>query len=945
MKKNTYLFSYLVPVLLAVILGLSGLVSAADYDLVKDDSIDWKDLDAFAAEWLNDCNATNNWCNGANFDDDNNSVDFDDYALWAKRWLTQPSLVGWWRFEEGSGTDANDSSGYGNHGTLNGDPNWVAGKEGSYALDFDAVGDYVSVPDTDDSLDVDSNITIAAWVKLNSTAAAATIAGKQPSGTAADNYPGNYLFMTVAGGKLRLVHQTSTGTDFAYYESTAAVGAGDWDHAAVTLVEGDTVEFYIDGSPAGTTAQSATFGIVNDEPVRIGVKKNMVTWFNGTMDDLRIYNRALSAADIGDIAGVGGRATNPYPADGTSCIERDVVLSWTPADDANSHDVYFGIDLNDVSDANNSWPVATGPGDPNVYKGNFDVNSFDPCGLEVDTVYYWRIDEVNDANIPCKGPIWTFNTDTLAFPCAEGPGRSAKGGRGGTVIKVTNLNDSGSGSLRAAVQATGPRTVVFDVSGTITLLSTLNIENPYITIAGQTAPGDGITLKDYGLKVNYGDDVIVRYIRCRPADNVAFEPDSLSVYHANRVMLDHCSASWSVDETLSVSHSDDTTVQWCMISESLNYSTHSDTPHGYGSLIVGELGEEVTYHHNLYAHHKTRCPRPENTNGNDKIGWTFDFRNNVIYSWLDTNPGYNSDTGTITLSNFIGNYYKNRPGDDTTQIYNEKCVTAKSYVEDNSLDEYNPADPWTLWRFGSLFTEQLKAAYKQSEPFDVVPVATDDPNTAYARVIADVGACLPARDPVDVRIIGDVVIGRGNIIDDEDEVGGWPTLYSLTALADNDSDGMPNYWEEQYSGILDPNISDHSQDADDDGYTNIEEYLNNTDPNGDDSTIVYVAASNSRAYEVNEVAGEFKVYRTGDTASSLLVDYSVSGDATAGTDYSTLSGSVTIAGGDSTATIDVTPINDGSPDNAEQVIITIDPDANYKLGLPNRALVVILDED
>ena len=162
----------------------------------------------------------------------------------------------------------------------------------------------------------------------------------------------------------------------------------------------------------------------------------------------------------------------------------------------------------------------------------------------------------------------------------------------------------------------------------------------------------------------------------------------------------------------------------------------------------------------------------------------------------------------------------------------------------------------------------------------------------------------------------------------------------------NDNDGTPNYWEEQYSGILDPNNGlGHSQDADDDGYTNIEEYLNNTDPNGDDSTIVFVAASNSRACEETETAGQFTVYRTGDTASPLTVNYTVSRNATPATDYSTLSGSVTIAGGDSTATIDVTPINDGSPGNAEQVIITIDPDANYKLGLPNRALVVILDED
>ena len=387
MKKNTYLFSYLVSVLLVVMFGLSGPISAAGYDLVEDDYIDWQDLDAFAVEWLNDCNATNNWCNGANFDDDNNNVDFDDYTLWAKRWLTQPSLVGWWRFEEGSGSIAYDSSGYDNDGTLNGDPNWVAGREGLYALDFDADGDYVNVPDIDGSLDIDSNLTIAAWVRLNSVGAHATIVNKQPSGTAGDNYPGNYTFFVRSStGMLRLAHQTTTGTTSQYYESTTAVSVGDWDHVAVTLVEGDSVKFYIDGSPAGTSPQSATWGILNDEPLRIGVRKDMANGFNGRMDDVRIYNRALSEANIADIAGTAGWAKNPYPSNGATYVDSNVVLSWTPADDANSHDVYFGTDLNDVSDANNSWPVATGPDDPNVYKGNFDVNSFDPCGLDVDTV-------------------------------------------------------------------------------------------------------------------------------------------------------------------------------------------------------------------------------------------------------------------------------------------------------------------------------------------------------------------------------------------------------------------------------------------------------------------------------------------------------------------------------------------------------------------------------
>lgn len=216
------------------------------------------------------------------------------------------------------------------------------------------------------------------------------------------------------------------------------------------------------------------------------------------------------------------------------------------------------------------------------------------------------------------------NAQQLALPAAEGYGKFTKGGRGGVVYEVTNLNDSGEGSLRVAVEAEGPRTVVFKVSGTIDLQSRLEIKNPYITIAGQTAPGDGITLKRYPIMIR-ADEVIIRYIRVRLGDETGLSDDAISSRYTKNIILDHVSASWSIDETLSIYHCKNITVQWCVISESLYESNHSKgSNHGYVGIWGSDYG---TYHHNLIAHHSSRNPRfasgCENT----------DYRNNVLYNW------------------------------------------------------------------------------------------------------------------------------------------------------------------------------------------------------------------------------------------------------------------------------------------------------------------------
>lgn len=242
----------------------------------------------------------------------------------------------------------------------------------------------------------------------------------------------------------------------------------------------------------------------------------------------------------------------------------------------------------------------------------------------------------------------------LAFPGAEGFGSMTRGGRGGRVIAVTNLNDSGPGSFREACEAEGPRIVVFRVSGTITLESTLRIPNSHITIAGQTAPGDGICVRNYPISIS-ASEVIIRYLRVRLGDESGVDADAISSRYQKNIILDHVSASWSVDETVSIYHCENVTVQWCLISESMYNSNHVKGTHGFGGIWGSNYS---TYHHNLLAHHGSRNPRFASG-----CGYT-DYRNNVLYNW-----GYNSAYGgekqqrgnekfNFSVINMVANYYK-----------------------------------------------------------------------------------------------------------------------------------------------------------------------------------------------------------------------------------------------------------------------------------------------
>ncbi|MBN1926347.1 MAG: Ig-like domain-containing protein [Prolixibacteraceae bacterium] len=439
--------------------------------------------------------------------------------------------------------------------------------------------------------------------------------------------------------------------------------------------------------------------------------------------------------------------------------------------------------------------------------------------------------------------VWS---DQLAFPTAEGYGKFTTGGRGGKVIEVTNLNDTGTGSLRAAIEASGPRTIVFRVSGTIELTRELKISNPYITIAGQTAPGDGICISQYPLVIN-ADEVIVRYIRVRMGDEAGNESDAISGRYHKNIMIDHVSASWSVDETISIYHCENVTVQWCIVSESLYLSNHEKGTHGYGGIWGSNYS---TYHHNLLAHHTSRNPRFASGCGNN------DYRNNVLYNW-----GFNSCYGaekvqqnssefTFSNINMVANYYK--PGPAT-----KSGSTRYKIAQPSSRDKQNDYGKWYVadnfvhgsakvtannWDGGIQPDDGSPAIswLKLEEPWSAMPIDQHTAEEAYVLVLQNAGASLPQRDAVDLRIVDETINAyatygasygaKKGIIDSQADVGGWPELNSLQPPTDTDHDGMPDDWETAKG--LNPNDDTDRNEIGDGGYTNLEIYLNELVSNG-----------------------------------------------------------------------------------------------------------------
>jgi hypothetical protein len=435
-------------------------------------------------------------------------------------------------------------------------------------------------------------------------------------------------------------------------------------------------------------------------------------------------------------------------------------------------------------------------------------------------------------------------SQVVAFPGAEGYGSAATGGRGGRVLLVTNLNDNGPGSLRAAVSASGPRTVVFRVSGTIKLLSKLTVRNPDITIAGQTAPGDGICLRNYSFYIE-ANNIIVRYMRFRLGDSTRVADDSFSGNSAaasmhRRIIIDHCSSSWAIDENSSFYDNGEFTMQWCYITESLFRSYHPKGDHGYGGMWGGW---RATFHHNLFAHNSSRNPR---FNGSRYTAQPdseiVDYRNNLIYNW-GFNSAYGGEAGH---QNMVANYYKPGPGTETgpvqyrvVQPYDAGTGYGKWFITGNYLEGHPEAtaDNWTYGVQG--VSQAIKDTSRSDQPFPFVPVTEQSAEAAYASVL-DFGGASLHRDAVDARITEEVRTGTATfggvwgahkgIIDSQDSVGGWPLLNSLPAPSDSDHDGMPDAWETENS--LNPYDSTDGAAVAPDGYTYLEHFLNGLVPAG-----------------------------------------------------------------------------------------------------------------
>jgi hypothetical protein len=553
------------------------------------------------------------------------------------------------------------------------------------------------------------------------------------------------------------------------------------------------------------------------------------------------------------------KAIKPSPANDDERVSLNSTLSWTPAPGATTHQLYFGTDSNAVALATPS---------SSEFKGNFKETTFQLSSrqhslLDPLLTYFWRVDETfAPGSKPVKGDIWRFRPRFLAFPTAEGYGRFARGGRGGRVIEVTNLEDYDTskgeavipGSFRAAVETDGPRTIVFRVSGLIKLKRPCAVTKPYCTIAGQTAPGDGICLANYSSGVFGTHDVIIRFLRFRIGDFAHKAMDGAGLGSCDHCIMDHCSISWSSDEGTSSRNARNITFQRNIVTEALHHSYHyraSDRSkyetHAFAGSISGNIG---SFHHNLLAHCTDRnWSLAGGYNQSGMYVGVLDIRNNVVYNWTAR-----TTDGGVARMNYVNNYYKPYPKNPFVKWLlkldpidpshgSEQYFMSGNILEGNDCETNN----WKAFHNGPAVEKLVRVDRPLFEPF----VKTQTALEAFTNVLVDVGATFPKQDVIDRRIIGEVRTGTvhytgtkgptygdrpspnfAGIIDeptdDKDAEGSpnfpWPEYRTYNVPLDIDHDGMPDDWEKSHG--LNPNdASDANADRDGDGYTNLEEYL------------------------------------------------------------------------------------------------------------------------
>lgn len=463
--------------------------------------------------------------------------------------------------------------------------------------------------------------------------------------------------------------------------------------------------------------------------------------------------------------------------------------------------------------------------------------------------------------------------ETPAFPGAEGYGKYVTGGRGGDVVYVTHLKDNTdpwgagyAGSFRAALETPGnhPITIIFKVGGVIHPNIALECSRNNVTIAGQTALGDGICIRGVGINFS-GNNIIVRHMRFRVGDEVEQNYPAFTFSNGKNAIVDHCSFSWSIEENVNITDVDSVTIQWCINSESLYLSTHGKGERGYAAQWGGM---HSSYHHNLLAHHNSRVPRQNGCRNEDRTV-TWDYRNNVHYNWGSDGAFYGGEVDLsdgFSHSNLINNYYKPGPATNPNKSYQYFCAPSIGkfdppiygyglwYLEGNIM--YDNPDRTSDNFSGLSGPEEHKAA----SVFDVPPISATSAEQAYTDVLADAGATLPKRDSIDLRIVNDVITQTATfggiygaalgIIDSHENTkpDGAPAdwnawnIYSEVdsthAPTDSDDDGMPDWWEN--ANGLDPQDENDGKELanDNSGYTNLEIYLNSDDVGKADPTSI-----------------------------------------------------------------------------------------------------------
>ena len=556
-----------------------------------------------------------------------------------------------------------------------------------------------------------------------------------------------------------------------------------------------------------------------------------------------------------EIDGVNPRlaAIKPSPANDDEHWPNESALTWTAPGTATVHRLYFGTDSNGVANATMQ---------STEFKGSLKAATFTLPQLDQMKTYFWRVDEINGKET-VKGDVWRFRIRALAFPTAEGYGRFARGGRGGRIIEVTNLSDYDAakgdpvipGSLRAAVEAEGPRTIIFRVSGLIHLKKPCAVHNPYCTVAGQTAPGDGICLADYGAGAYGTHDVIIRYVRFRISDSANRAMDGAGLGSCDDCIMDHCSISWSSDEGTSSRGAKNITFQRNIVAEALHHGPHyraSDRTkletHAFAGSISGGIG---SYHHNLLADCTDRnWSLAGGLNQSGKYAGYLDIRNNVVYNWTAR-----TTDGGVKALNYVNNYYKpHAPNPFVKWLLkldpiNPAWGTESYYMTGNVLEGYvNETNNWSAFQNGPEVAKQVRADHELYPSY----VKTHTAIEAFTNVLANVGANFPKSDVIDLHIIQDARDGtaeytgtRGptygdrpspnfaGIIDtqsDDKSAEGsanfpWPDYKTYNVPVDSDHDGIPDDWEKAH-GLNANDPADANNDLNSDGYTNLEKYLN-----------------------------------------------------------------------------------------------------------------------